>query len=362
MTVTFSEHQTQFRVFIEGNYPKQPPTVACTTYTLGEVTDGRDLLVAVLGHSWTDKNCIADILSSLPEFTVPPTQKSLQAHFDSSQSLTHFGEFHLSYPMHLDLWTQHPSTQVFPCTEIDHRGFRSPKERLLVLTPTVVLVLEPSQRFKGIGHLLLFAPYSALASVRWLNFNKEILSFYWKQGEESFGHQLHFTEPASVLDCLFAKTRACGIEGVKATAPEVLSEEEVKSTPKIDIDRMVMEIDATESEVVRTPTLDAVNGLLATFQRVIEYYSAVGDGKYDVYLKRMHEMLHNEGIQKLLGYTEGRVVDTVRSDSMEDAPLLASPVVTGSDPTSFPAAPSEDTEDQPLFAVDPTAMASPPTL
>jgi hypothetical protein len=254
--------------------------------------------------------------------------------------------------MHFDIWAKHPNSQVFECTEVDHRGYRSPRDRRLVLTPSQVLVLEPSVRFPGIGHLLLHAPYSALTSVRWVNFNKEILSFYWKQGSETVGQQLHFTDPTSVIDALFAKARACGIEGVKVTAPEELREEEVKSAPKVDIDRMLMEIEATESEVIKTPTLDAVNGLLATFQRVIEYFSALGDSKYDLYLKRMHEMLHNEGIQRLLGYSDDSKAKPSLSDSTEDAPLLPPPT-TAVDTVE---------ETTPFFSIEPTSMSNPPDL
>jgi len=349
-------------VFVEGKYPKQAPTVVCRNYEWGEVTDGRDLLSSVLNRQWNDKDSIGNILSSLCDFAVLPKQKSLETLVAQGGSLAAFGCFHLAYPMHFDIWGKHPHSQVFECTEVDHRGFRSPRERRLVLTPAQVLVLEPSARFPGIGHLLLHAPYSALSSVRWLNFNKELLSFYWKQGSEAVGQQLHFTDPAAVIDALFAKARACGLEGVKITAPEGLSEEEVKSAPKLDIDRMLMEIEATESEVVKTPTLEAVNGLLATFQRVIEYYSALGDSKYDLYLKRMHEMLHNEGIQRLLGYSDDSKAAPILSDSTEDAPLLPSP--ESFPPVSPPTSPPLDSAEEavPLFSIEPTSMSNPPDL
>ena len=105
-----------------------------------------------------------------------------------------------------------------------------------------------------------------------------------------------------------------------------------------------MEIDATESGVINTPTVDAVNGLLATFQRVIEYYSAVGDDKYDDYLKRMHEVLHNEKIQRLLGY-----VDEVQKEgSDEDGAAVPSspPPAIVDTPRPMEAAVSESTEER----------------
>lgn len=76
---------------------------------------------------------------------------------------------------------------------------------------------------------------------------------------------------------------------------------------KVNIERILADIAESEKLLTTACTFDNIQILTAQYQKVIkggitftkavEYYSALGDSKFDVYLKKMKELMKRPDIQ-----------------------------------------------------------------
>jgi hypothetical protein len=74
-------------------------------------------------------------------------------------------------------------SKIFECEEQDEQDEELFYQRLLVVTPTAVLIMEPQKNMKGMGLLLAWATLQSLDKLR-RNLNRpELVSFIWRQVE-----------------------------------------------------------------------------------------------------------------------------------------------------------------------------------
>eukprot|EP00826_Nyctotherus_ovalis_P060537 TRINITY_DN8507_c0_g2_i1.p1 TRINITY_DN8507_c0_g2~~TRINITY_DN8507_c0_g2_i1.p1 ORF type:complete len:124 (+),score=41.65 TRINITY_DN8507_c0_g2_i1:68-439(+) len=65
---------------------------------------------------------------------------------------------------------------------------------------------------------------------------------------------------------------------------------------KTNIEEVKNEITELEKLLQTESTQEVVEVLVENYQRIIEYYSAMGDGQFNIYLKKMKQLLKKEDI------------------------------------------------------------------
>lgn len=215
-----------------------------------------------------------------------------------------FGTFHLGHPMYLDTWDRKQGMSSFQAIELDPQNPKFKKNRRLVVTHSVLLQLEVSSQFPGIGHLVSWATLQALSNIKRSKSDPSKLTFQWKQMGSSppFSQLFQVTDADSCIDLISRNMNRMGAIVKRQNPLPNLKEEEVtsKSLRRTKIDEILQSIAVYESNLETNLNIDMINSLMSLYQQAIEYYSALNDDRFQDFIMRLHKMLRNEVIQTVL--------------------------------------------------------------
>lgn len=135
-----------------------------------------------------------------------------------------------------------------------------------------------------------------------IKFNKLLegsaVTLYWKKriGEKEFYLKLE-----SDIDSDMNKIINLLIENMKQTGAKLdIVEKRYGEIPKINIKEIEEKISSYELELQKNENKEIFNNLLNSYEKAIEYYSAVNDSIYVTYNTRVKELLKNEKYSKFL--------------------------------------------------------------
>ena len=215
-----------------------------------------------------------------------------------------FGTFHLGHPIYLDNWDRKQGMASFQAIELDPQNPKFKKNRRLVVTHSVLLQLEVSSQFPGIGHLVSWATLQALSNIKRSKADPSKLTFQWKQMGSSppFSQLFQVTDADSCIDLISRNMNRMGAIVKRQNPMPNLKEEEVtsKSLRRTKIDEILQSIAVYESNLETNLNIDMINSLMSLYQQAIEYYSALNDDRFQDFIMRLHKMLRNEIIQTVL--------------------------------------------------------------
>ena len=285
---------------MEGKYPFQAPKLLCETVSsFPSVSDGRDLLPEILKQKWTPSITSADIIGMIPAFytnTLLPIQAELQN--------KDFGRFHLGSPYYMETWDRKEGIASYYCTECDVNNQKAPKERAIVLTHTAILMLDLNQKHPGIGYLVSWATLPSLSTIKRSRSVPERITFEWKQIEENQAYSQQFRIPQAneFIDLLSRNMKRIGAVIKRQGISSLFSEDEVtgKVIKSMDINEILAAIEVYEDNFERNINVQIVNSLMELYQQAIEYFAAVSNSQYGIFLQRMHMLLANETVMNLL--------------------------------------------------------------
>lgn len=69
---------------------------------------------------------------------------------------------------------------------------------------------------------------------------------------------------------------------------------------KINIYGLLKIIDESERSLSKILNLRAVEDLMGLYQQAVEYFSAINDPQFEIFIKRSHQLLSNDLIQNIL--------------------------------------------------------------
>jgi phage pi2 protein 07 len=248
------------------------------------VADGRDLLKETV--DWTDTLMLHQWLPGLTELIAKI----------KGQDASSLGTFPLGYPCLLSTWAR-PGMQVFEATELDSQSKRYSRPRRLVLTHSFLLFLDPVSKDPSIAHIVGFACFASLSSVRQVKSESDKLVFTFRQtsDEPAFSQTFKIKHEHEFLELLATNMRAIGITPKRQQAELIIREDEVtaKSLQTVNVRELLQTIAVREIELGSSLTVPCINELMSLYQRAIEYYSGIGDSQFEVYLRRMHAFLND---------------------------------------------------------------------
>lgn len=300
-----------FDLYLEGKYPFQPPKLVCESiFAFPSVSDGRDLTSEILKQKWTPSITSADLISLIPGFFQSNLLKN-----QSEISVKDYGRFHLGSPYYLESWERKEFMASFYCAEIDVRNKKAAQERIIVLTHTVILVLELNNQYPGIGYLISWATLQSLSLVRRSIKEPETLVFEWKKIEDrpAFSQVFRMNEANSFIELLSKNMQKLGAVVKRLTAKRLFVEDEVngKEIKKMNINEVLQAIEVYEDNFETVLNKNIINTLLELYQQAIEYFAAINSNQYNVFLKRMHLILSDENVVNVL---QGKEVKEIQKE------------------------------------------------
>jgi hypothetical protein len=289
-----------FDLYLEGKYPFQSPKLFCETVSgFPSVADGRDLIEELLSTRWSPSITCADIVGQIPKFYQESILKNQPELFNKN-----YGKFHLGSPYLLDLWYGKELMSYFYCTENDLNNTRYMKERMIVVTHTLILIFELNTQIIDVGYLISWATLQSLNSIKRAINESDRLTFEWKKiGENpAFCQQFKVPQANQLIDLISANIKRINKLNQELSEKKVFKEEEMtgKTIKNMKIGEILEEINLIERHLEQNLSLNIVNHLMELYQHVIEYFTAFGDMQFQVYLEKMHKLLLNERVSAVL--------------------------------------------------------------
>lgn len=319
-----AEEVVTFELHLEGKFPFQAPKLYCrTSFTKPSFADGRDLLKDVMLINWTPSLTLSDIVRRLPEF--------INASVVNVPLLDplEIGQFHLGQPISLATWDFQLHMGIFRCKEVDSA---SKSDQFMAVSQSVIIQLEPCTQHPEYGYMLSWASLYSLENIQRQKRDPNRLTFKWKQmgDEPAYQQTLLMPEAEACISLISSNMRDLGVLVKKRNPIATLNEEEVtaKSVKKVHINEILEAIAVYESNFEANLSLFMINSLMELYQQAIEYFSALNDPRYDIFLDKLHTMLSNDTVLTLL---RSKSQEEVKSDHpthhilMEDGPSQANP-------------------------------------
>lgn len=299
-----------FEVHLEGKFPFAPPILCCLThFTRPTIADGRDLLQQVIRAGWSPSYTISAIVNELPKLVRSCVAKGPRCALD-------VGAFPLETPLSLSTWEGLETMALFSCKEVNSSN-SSDSPRILAVTETSLVLLSQSTHHLNTALPLFSTPLLGLTNLRRPRKSPNKLTFEWTSGSEEQSLELVVKEAERCVELVSANVAALKRIDVGKQA-KTLKEEDVtqKALRKIPINEVLQAIAVYESNFDAQLNAELVNSLLGLYQQAIEYFSGVGDPRYDEFLDRMHLILSKEEVLAVLG-GESRPVEKKETRKVE---------------------------------------------
>lgn len=235
----------------------------------------------------------------IPDFfknSLLPLQKELQN--------KDFGKFHLGCPYHLEIWGKKEAMGAYYSLEIDPRTGRTGKERIIVVTHTVFLQFDLNNQVPGIGYLDSWATLQSLNTIKRSRQEPDRITFEWKKIEDIPPCSQHYkiAQASELIDLVSRNMQKIGAIVRKNGSSSVLNEDDVngKAIKKMKIHEILQAIEVYEDNLEEKINIEIINSLMQLYQQAIEYFAAVSNPQYDIFLQRMHMLLASENVLAVL--------------------------------------------------------------
>jgi len=176
------------------------------------------------------------------------------------------------------------------------------KQLCILITESAFLLFEKIS--ENSGKLKIWASLFGLSKIeRNIEVPKNIIFHWFMPNSNDLFKQEYFIEDADNLIKFMKikmKNLGLGIEHIGGLPEEKNEEKKEIISPENNIKQILEEIEKMDKDPKISVEIGNIQKLLDLYQKAIEYYSALGDPKYDIYLKKMKEIMKRGDIQKCL--------------------------------------------------------------
>ena len=287
-----------FILLIKHNYPQSPPILySISKFCHPEICDCRDLLEETIQSSWKKNPCtLKQLIEKIPNFI---NYYILNITKIENQNII-IGKYYLDSIYDIQIIENCPFLYFDCISEIsnDNDGVYV-EDRKILLTENFLLLFENKSLFEIDQLKLVFVgPIKALAFIR-QKYNDNVIELKWGIKGNKFQIMKLVSEDANfIVDTLIANLSQKSI-GYKVT-DKVYKQGKI---PLIEINLVEKEISELEKNLKNEniiPTKEMISTLLNFYERAIQYYSALNDEKFKLYLQKMQNIYSNEEYTALL--------------------------------------------------------------
>ena len=301
-----------FLIIIVKGYPVIPPKILTkSNFCTPSLMDGRDLLEDIC-PKWDSKIGIKPLIDMIPKFVGKVV---------NAKGYKFYGTFHLGAIYNLKNF-ENMIVSILNCKVVENdnknmliKSLNTKSNYELILTEDCLLLLEKIEKSNSDNARIAF--WSTLFSITDLLLNKRnktvSINFYDEETNSEYQLKLEIDNILLFRDSLVKKMK---ILKVKVESQKLikgkqqqkrLTEKEIKAMKINDIEKNAKELNQRiEKGEINDYTVNTFTNLCG---KAIEYYSRIGDKKYEEYVKMMKDVLQKEKVNNLTMETEKEIKD-----------------------------------------------------
>ena len=302
----------RFLLQIKKSYPETPPSLFCISrFCLPELCDGRDFLEDTLQMKWDKKNCFLKlIISQIPSFV----QRYVN-YINGINNMNNiilkrkmFGNFYLDGIYETSILKYIPYLYFDSISEIvsiEGKKMNCEDRKILITDNFLLLFCNKSLYEIDKLKLIFVGPITSLLYIR--QFYKDgIVLLKWiikGKGLQSSNFTMQFkTEDGDyIVDTLIDNLSKKSIN-FKVTNKVNGNIKREGTVPMVEINLVEEEVKNLENKIQNkeSMTKESISILINLYEKAIQYYSALNDKRFEIYIKKIHDVYSNNEFTSLL--------------------------------------------------------------
>ena len=299
----------RFVLLLKPTYPKIPPLLYCITrFCIPELCDGRDFLEDALQMKWDPESCFLKlIISQIPSFI--ERYLSYYNNNDGIGDRKMFGKYYLDSIYELTIIKYIPYLYFDVISEVvgnDGTNINLEDRKMLITDNFVLLFCNKSLYELDQLRLIFIGPITSLIHIRQFIKDGIVLLKWMVRGKEIannniFQMELRTPDGDYIVDTLIDNLSKRSIQ-FKVTNKIGSNIKREGSVPMIEINLVEEEIKHLENKINNKEdiTKESISVLVNLYEKAIQYYSALNDMRFEVYIKKLHNIYSNNEYTSLL--------------------------------------------------------------
>ena len=302
----------RFLLQLKPSYPDTPPILYCISrFCLPELCDGRDFLEDTLQMKWDKNNCFLKlIISQIPSFV----QRYLNYiyGFNNINNIIikrkMFGKYYLDGIYENSILKYIPYLYFESISEIvsiEGKKMNCEDRKILITDNFLLLFCNKSLYEIDKLKLIFVGPITSLLYIRQF-YKDEIVLLKWiikGKGLQNSNYTQQFkTEDGDyIVDTLIDNLSKKSIN-FKVTNKVNGNIKREGTVPLVEINLVEEEIKNLENKIKNkeSMTKESISILINLYEKAIQYYSALNDKKFEIYIKKIHDIYSNNEYTSLL--------------------------------------------------------------
>ena len=302
----------RFILQIKSTYPETPPLLYCISrFCIPELCDGRDFLEDTLQMKWDKNNCFLKlIISQIPSF-VQRYLNYINGNYNINNIILKrrmFGKYYLDSIYETSLIKYIPYLYFNSISEIisiEGKNINC-EDRKILITDNFFLVFCNKSLYEIDKLKLIFVgPITSLLYIR--QFYKDgIVLLKWiikGKGLQSSSYTMQFkTQDGDyIVDTLIDNLSKRSIN-FKVTNKINGNIKREGAVPMVEINLVEEEVKNLEKKFKNKDniTKESISILINLYEKAIQYYSALNDKRFEIFIKKIHEVYSNNEYTSLL--------------------------------------------------------------
>ena len=302
----------RFLLQIKSTYPETPPLLLCISrFCIPELCDGRDFLEDTLQMKWDKNNCFLKlIISQIPSFV----QRYLN-YINGINNITNiilkrkmFGKYYLDSIYETSIIKYIPYlyfNSISEIVSIEGKNMNC-EDRKILITDNFLLVFCTKSLYEIDKLKLIFVgPITSLLYIRQF-YKDEIVLLKWiikGKGLQSgnFIMQFKTKDGDYIVDTLIDNLSKRSIN-FKVTNKINGNIKREGAVPLVEINLVEEEVKNLEKKIKNKEniTKESISILINLYEKAIQYYSALNDKRFEIFIKKIHEVYSNSEYTSLL--------------------------------------------------------------
>ncbi len=299
----------RFVLLLKPTYPKIPPLLYCITrFCIPELCDGRDFLEDALQMKWDPESCFLKlIISQIPSFI--ERYLSYYNNNDGIGDRKMFGKYYLDSIYELTIIKYIPYLYFDVISEVvgnDGTNINLEDRKMVITDNFVLLFCNKSLYELDQLRLIFIGPITSLIHIRQFIKDGIVLLKWMVRGKEIannniFQMELRTPDGDYIVDTLIDNLSKRSIQ-FKVTNKIGSNIKREGSVPMIEINLVEEEIKHLENKINNKEdiTKESISVLVNLYEKAIQYYSALNDMRFEVYIKKLHNIYSNNEYTSLL--------------------------------------------------------------
>ena len=302
----------RFLLQLKPSYPDTPPILYCISrFCLPELCDGRDFLEDTLQMKWDKNNCFLKlIISQIPSFV----QRYLNYiyGFNNINNIIikrkMFGKYYLDGIYENSILKYIPYLYFESISEIvsiEGKKMNCEDRKILITDNFLLLFCNKSLYEIDKLKLIFVGPITSLLYIRQFYKDGIVLLKWIIKGKglqnSNYTQQFKTEDGDYIVDTLIDNLSKKSIN-FKVTNKVNGNIKREGTVPLVEINLVEEEIKNLENKIKNKEcmTKESISILINLYEKAIQYYSALNDKKFEIYIKKIHDIYSNNEYTSLL--------------------------------------------------------------